>query len=235
MTEHVIKQYEEELRRLRHMVLSMGTLAGEQLDAALAATEHPDTAVASRVVEREPDADRLQHQIDGLVIRLLALRQPVAIDLREIMSALQIANELQRICDYAENMAKRLLALGDAVVGVRSSLVAVGRFAVTMVKDAMQAYAAEDAGKAQEVWERDRELDTMYTSLFRELVLFMIEDSRRITTGTHLMFIARDIERIGDRATNIAEAIRYLVIGVPVEEERPKADATKSMMVSPKS
>jgi phosphate transport system protein len=92
MTEHVIKQYEEELRRLRHMVLSMGTLAGEQLDAALAATEHPDTAVASRVVEREPDADRLQHQIDGLVIRLLALRQPVAIDLREIMSALQIAN-----------------------------------------------------------------------------------------------------------------------------------------------
>jgi phosphate transport system protein len=235
MTDHVIKQYEEELSRLRHMVLSMGTLAGEQLDAAITAIEHPDAALASRVVEREPDADRLQHQIDGLVIRLLALRQPVAIDLREIMAALRIASELQRICDYAENMAKRLLALGDAVVGPRSSLVAVGRFATTMVKDAMHAYTAEDAGKAQEVWERDRELDAMYTSLFRELVLFMIEDSHRITTGTHLMFIARDIERIGDRATNIAEAVRYLVIGVPVEEERPKADATKSMMVSPTS
>jgi phosphate transport system protein len=235
MTDHVIKQYEEELRRLRQMVLSMGTLAGEQLDAAIAATERPDAALASRVVEREPGADRLQHQIDGLVIRLLALRQPVAIDLRDILSALRIANELQRICDYAENMAKRLLALGDTAVEARPSLVRVGRFATTMVKDAMQAYAAEDAQKAKEVWGRDRELDAMYTLLFRELVLFMIEDSRRITAGTHLMFIARDIERIGDRATNIAEAVRYLVSGIPVEEERPKADATKSMMVSPKS
>ncbi len=235
MSDHVIKQYEDELRRLREMVLAMGTLTGEQLDAALAATERPDAALAAGIVEREPEADRLQRQIDGLVIRLLALRQPVAIDLREILSALRIAKELQRICDYAANMAKRLLALGDAAIEARRSLVALARFAAAMVKDAMQAYAVEDARKAQEVWDRDRGLDAMYTSLFRELVLFMIEDLRRITAGTHLMFMARDVERIGDRATNIAEAVRYLVSGIPVEEERPKADATKSMMVSANS
>jgi phosphate transport system protein len=233
MTEHVIKQYEEELGRLRQTALSMGALAGEQLDDVIAAMERQDTALAAKVIEREPAADRLEHQIDALVIRLLALRQPVAIDLREILSGLSLAKELQRICDHAENMAKRLLALGDAAIETRPPLAALGRFAAAMLKDAMQAYADKDADKAQAVWYRDRELDAMYTSVFQELVRFMIGDSRRIAAGMHLMFVARDVERIGDRATNIAEAVRYLVSGVPVEEERPKADATKSMMVSP--
>ncbi len=232
MTDHVIKQYEEELRHLREMGVAMGALTGEQLDAALAATERGDSNLAARVIEREPEADRLEHQIDNLVIRLLALRQPVAIDLREILSALRIANELERICDYAENMAKRLLALGDTRVDATHSLVALGRFATAMVKDAMEAYRVKDAHKAQEVWDRDRELDTMYTSLFRELITYMIEDPRRVAATTHLLFIARDIERVGDRATNIAEAVLYLVSGVPVEEERPKADATKSLLVT---
>lgn len=231
----MITQYEEELGHLRQMVISMGTLAAEQLGAVVCATEQPDAALAAGVIEREPDADRLEHQIDGLVIRLLALRQPVAIDLRKILSALQIAKELQRICDYAANMAKRLTVLGDTAIETRPMLAALGRFAAAMVKDAMQAYATEDARKAQEVWGRDRELDAMYTTLFHDLILFMIKDLRRIAAGTHLMFMARDVERIGDRATNIAEAVRYLVSGIPVEEERPKADATKSMMVSPKS
>jgi phosphate transport system protein len=232
MIEHVIKQYEEELRRLRSMIVTMGRLTCEQLDAAFGAMERSDAPLAGRVVEREPDADRLEHDIDGLVVRLLALRQPVAIDLREILAALRISKELQRICDYAEDMAKRLLALGDTAVEARPSLVALGRFAAAMVQDAMQAYGTEDVGKAQEVWDRDRELDAKYTSLFRELILFMLEDPRRIATGTHLMFMARDVERVGDRATNIAEAVHYLVSGVAVEQERLKADATKSMIVS---
>jgi phosphate transport system protein len=155
----------------------------------------------------------------------------VAIDLREILSALRIANELERICDYAENMAKRMTVLGDAGVEAMHSLVVLGRFATAMVKDAMHAYATRDAREAQEVWDRDRELDATYTGLFRELITYMIENPRRISATTHMLFIARDVERVGDRATNIAEAVRYLVGGVPVEEERPKADATKSMTV----
>jgi phosphate transport system protein len=231
MSDHMIRQYEDELRSLREMVLAMGSLTGEQLDAAIAASEHPDAALAARIIEREPDADRLEHQIDHLAIRLLALRQPVAIDLREVLSARRVAGELQRICDYAENLAKRLIALGEADVEARRSLVSIGRFATAMVKDAMHAYFAEDAGEAQKVWNRDRELDAMYTSLFRELITYMIEDPRRIMAATHMLFMARDFERVGDRATNIAEAVRYTVSGVPVEEERPKADATKSMVM----
>jgi len=231
MSDHVIKQYEEELRRLREMVDAMGALTGEQLNAAVTAAERSDVDLAARVVEREPEADRMEHQIDSLVVRLLALRQPVAVDLREILSALRIGNELERICDYAENMAKRMTVLGDAGVETMHSLVVLARFATAMVEDAMHAYATRDAREAQEVWDRDRELDATYTGLFRELITYMIENPRRIPAATHMLFIARDVERIGDRATNIAEAVRYLVGGVPVEEARPKADATKSMIV----
>jgi phosphate transport system protein len=231
MSDHMIKQYEEELRQLREMVVAIGALTGEQLDTAVTAAERSDADLAARVVEREPEADRMEHQIDSLVIRLLALRQPVAVDLREILSALRIGNELERICDYAENMAKRMTVLGDAGVQAMRSLVVLGRFATAMVKDAMHAYATRDAREAQEVWDRDRELDATYTGLFRELITYMIENLRRISATTHMLFIARDVERVGDRATNIAEAVRYLVGGVPVEEERPKADTTKSMIV----
>lgn len=235
MSDHLITQYEEELRRLRETVLNMGTLTAEQLDAAVAATEEANAALAARIVEREPEADRMEHQIDHLTIRLLALRQPVAIDLREILSARRLATELQRICDYAENLARRAMALGGAGAEAKRSLVSLGRFAVAMVKDAMHAYLAEDAGEAQKVWDRDRELDAMYSALFRELISLMIEDPHRVMAATHTLFMARDFERIGDRATNIAEAVLYIVRGVPVEEERPKADATKSMPVTTQS
>jgi phosphate transport system protein len=231
MSDHVIKQYEEELRQLREMAIMMGALTVRQLGDTLAAAESGNADLAARIIEREPEADRMEHQIDSLVIRLLALRQPVAVDLREILSALRIGNELERICDYAENMAKRLIVVADAGIVATHSFVALCRFATTMVRDAMDAYAARDAQKADEVWNRDEELDAMYTSLFRELIAYMVEDTRRISASTHLLFIARDIERVGDRATNIAEMVRYLVSGVPVEEERPKADATKSMTV----
>jgi phosphate transport system protein len=231
MSDHVIKQYEEELSRLRQMTLAMGELTGDQLDSSIAVAEHPDRDLAGRIIEREPEADRLEHQIDNLVIRLLALRQPVAIDLREILSSLRIANELERICDYAESLAKRLIAIEETGVEPMRSLVALGRFATAMVKDAMHAYLLEDAREAQEVWDRDRELDAMYTSLFRELITYMIEEPRRITATTHMLFMARDLERVGDRATNIAESVLYLFRSVPVEEERPKADATKTILI----
>ncbi len=231
MTDHLIKAYEEELQQLKGAVATMGQLTAEQIEAALGAAQRSDPDLAARVVEREPEADRLAHQIDALVVRLLALRQPVAVDLRAILSALRIANELERICDHAENMAKRLIALEARKIELMRSLVNLGQFAATMVKDAMDAYAAADGRKAQEVWDRDRELDEMYTALFRELITYMMEDPRRISAATHMLFMARDIERIGDRATNIAEMVLYLVRGTPIEEERPKADATKSIVL----
>jgi phosphate transport system protein len=231
MSNHLAKSFEEELLRLRNMVVAMGNLTIEQLQDAIQAVEKAESDLATRVIEREPEADRREHQIDNLVIRILALRQPVAVDLRQALSSLRIANELERICDHAESLAKRLIALSSQRSEPLRSLVNLGRFAVVMVKDAMHAYSEADDAQAQEVWNRDTELDEMYTSLFRELLTYMVEDPRRISTATQMLFMARDIERIGDRATNIAEIVRYLVGGVPVEEERTKADATKSIVL----
>lgn len=229
MSDHLAKPFEEELLRLKSMVTEMGTLTIDQLETVFEAAEKRDNDLASRVIQREPDADRLEHQIDGLVIRVLALRQPVAIDLRQALSGQRIAYELERICDHAENMAQRLIALSTNQDRLLRSLINLGRFAAIMVRDAMGAYDRGDAKQAHEVWGRDMELDEMYTSLFRELLTYMAEDPRRISASTQMLFMARDIERVGDRATNIAEAVLYLVGGAPFEEERPKADATKSM------
>lgn len=229
MSDHMIRAYEEELLRLRRLIDEMGNLTIMQLETALDAAEQSRPELAAQVIEREPGADRLEHQIDGLIVRVLALRQPVARDLRELLATLRIANELEQICDYAENMSTRLIALHATLVEPARSLVNLGRFATTMVKDAMRAYTEADTALAQNVWARDKELDEMYTALFRELVTYMMEDARRITPSTHMLFIARDIERVGDRATNIAEMAIYRTSGVPVEEERPKADATKEL------
>ncbi len=230
MSDHLAKPFEEELLRLKSMVTEMGNLTVEQLETVLQAAEKLDSALAMRVIEREPDADRLEHEIDSLVIRIIALRQPVAVDLRVALSGLRIANELERICDHAENFAQRLIALSAGQGLSFRSLVNLGRFAMAMVKDAMDAYLQTNVAQAQDIWNRDTALDEMYTSLFRELLTYMAEDPRRISASTQMLFMARDIERIGDRATNIAEDVWYLVGGTPVEEERPKADATKSMM-----
>lgn len=229
MTNHIVKSFDEELRRLKQLVKEMGKLTSEQLDAALDAVEDSDRAIARRVIEREPDADRMQREIDHLSIRLLALRQPVAIDLRDVLSAQRIANELERICDHAADLAERFLALHPNGEEPRRSLIALGRFAVAMVEDAMAAYAARDNDRAQEVWARDKELDEMYSACFGELLGYMMGNPQSTSTGTQMLMMARAIERAGDRATNIAEMVRYLVGGTLVEEERPKADTTKTL------
>jgi len=233
MTDHISKSFEEDLLRLKDLVIVMGGLTIRQLDGALQAAEGSDTSIATRVIEREPEADRLEHEIDGLVIRILALRQPMAVDLRHALSALRIANELERICDHAKDFAQRLIALAAGGNARLRSLINLGRFATVMVKDAMRAYQEADDRQAEDVWHRDRVLDEMYTGLFRELLTYMAEDARRISASVQMLFMARDIERVGDRATNIAEMVRYLVGGLPVEEARQKADATKSMILSP--
>jgi phosphate transport system protein len=229
MTNHIVKSFDEQLRQLRRLVEGMGKLTCEQMKGAIEAVERSDRAIASRIIEREPGADQMQHEIDRLSIHLLALRQPVAVDLREVLSAQRIANELERICDYAEDLAERLLALRTTGEEPFRSLIALGRSALAMVEDAMAAYSTRDSRRAQEVWARDKELDEMYSGCFRELLTYMMGDQRRTSTGTQMLMMARAIERAGDRATNIAEMVRYLVSGMLVEEERPKADTTKTL------
>ena len=231
MSEHTVKSYNEELGRLKEMVLGMGRLTRQQLEGAFDAAERLDPELAARIIEHEPEANRMEHEIDELAIRLLALRQPVAIDLRTVLSALRIANELERVCDYAADLAERFITLhADGGEPIRS-LVSLGRFAVAMLTDAMTAYANRDDRQAQEVWGRDKELDKMYTDLFRELLTHMAQDARHISVSMQMLFMARGVERAGDRATNIAEIVCYLVRGTIPEEVRPKADATRSIML----
>lgn len=230
--EHTIKAFSEELRILRQSTSSLGRLAVTQVADAVASVGNADTDLARKVIEREPDADRLEFEIENLVVRIFALRQPMAVDLRDILAALRAANELERICDYAEGIAKRLLAVAGALQLPTASLVRLGNFAQAMVADVVDAYERRDESAALAVWERDEALDQMYTSLFRELMTRILEDPRQLSTGTHLLFMARDLERIGDHATNIAEMVRYAVLGKRQTEPRPTADMTKSMIVT---
>ena len=228
-SEHIIKSYDEELRRLDNTITQMGGLAESQLAAAIEAVSKRDTQIATRVVEGDVAVDELDREIETLVVRLLALRQPMARDLRQIVASLKISADLERIGDYAANVAKRSLALSlTPPVRPVHALARMGLFGQRMVKDILDAYVARDAEKALAVWVRDEELDEMYTSLFRELLTYMIEDARNITACTHLLFMAKNLERVGDLTTNIAETIYFFVHGVPLNQVRPKRDRTSS-------
>lgn len=234
MSDHTVRSFDDELRHLQQDIVKMGALACHQLEQSVAAIEGANSGVAARVIEREPEADRMECEIEEFAIRLLALRQPMANDLRAVLAALRIANELERICDYAEDLAERVIALHASECKPKRSLSAVGRFGATMLRDALHAYALGDIRLAEDVWGRDKKLDEMYTALFRELLTYMMEDPRRISESTQMLFMARAIERVGDRATNIAEMVRYLVSGILASEEREKANMTKSIMVQAK-
>jgi phosphate transport system protein len=212
----------------------MGGLAESQLAAAIQAVVERDSDLAASVVEGDAKVDQLQRDLDNLALRILALRQPMARDLREIFAALKIASDLERICDYAANVAKRSIALAQAPPAQPvHALPRMGRLAQLLVKDVIDAYVARDADKAYQVWMRDEELDEMYASLFRELLTYMMEDPRNIGASTHLLFMAKNIERIGDHATNIAEDLYYLVHGTPLTEARPKRDNSSLEIVAP--
>jgi len=232
--EHIIKSYDEELDRLSKMIVEMGGLAESQLAAAIEVVIQRDSERAIRVVEGDAQVDQLERDLDNLAIRLLALRQPMARDLREIVAALKIASDLERICDYAANVAKRSIALAQTPpIQPVNALPRMTRLALMLVKDVIDAYVAHDADKAFAVWVRDEELDEMYASLFRVLLTYMMEDPRNIGPCTHLLFIAKNIERIGDHATNIAENVYYLVHGIPLEQVRPKGDKSSLEVVAP--
>ena len=232
--EHIIKSYDDELDRLGKMIAEMGGLAESQLAAATDSVARRDSDLAARVVEGDEQVDRLERELDNLAIRLLALRQPMARDLREIVAALKIAADLERICDYAANVAKRSIALAQSPpIQPVHALPRMAQLALVLVKDVIDAYVGRDADKAIRVWNSDEELDGMYSSLFREFLTYMMEDPRNIGPCTHLLFMAKNIERIGDHATNIAENVYYLVHGTPLTEIRPKGDQSSLEVVAP--
>jgi phosphate transport system protein len=227
VAEHIIKSYDQELQRLDNTISEMGGMAETQLAAAIEAVSKRDSDLAGEVIENDTKVDELEHEVEALVVRLLALRQPMARDLRQIVAALKTATDLERICDYAANVAKRSIVLNQsAPVKPVYALPRMGALCQAMVKDMLDAYVERDADKALSVWLRDEELDEMYTSLFRELLTYMIEDARNITPCTHLLFMAKNLERIGDHTTNIAETLYFLVHGKPLAQIRPKRDRT---------
>ena len=228
MHDHIVKSYDEEQRRLLDEILRMGGMAAAQLEAALDVVERRDDKAAQRIVANDDAIDAIERAIDHDVMRL-ALRGPLARDLRTIFAALKVAADLERIGDYAANVAKRSTALNlSPPLPHTRGLDALGRLAVQQVRDVLQAYRDNDADAAQRVRARDAELDTLYTGLFRELLTYMMEDARAITPCTHLLFMAKNLERIGDHATNIAENVWFLVHGEDQLPPREKRDATNS-------
>jgi phosphate transport system protein len=233
MAEHTVKSYEEELRQLGNLIARMGGLVEEQIAGAIEVVLRRDAARAAEIVQADAKIDRLEGEIDAQVIRIMALRQPMAVDLRFVLGALRIAADLERAADYAKNVAKRAIALAEvAPLRPVHSIARMGAKVREMLKDVLDAFAANDIEKAISVWNRDEELDEMYSSLFRELLTYMMEDPRNISGSTHLLFIAKNIERIGDHTTNIAESIHFLVKGVPLREVRPKGDVSSYAVVA---
>ncbi|HJU27155.1 MAG TPA: phosphate signaling complex protein PhoU [Rhodanobacteraceae bacterium] len=226
--DHLVKSYDEEMSRLTGEIAAMGEHAAKQLEAAMDALGQRDSEAARRVADNDDAIDGQERQISNDVLRLLALRQPMARDLREILAALRIASDIERIGDYATNIARRSMTLNlSAPVTLVGSLGPMARMACSLVREAMHAYVACDADLAHAVWERDAELDALYTTLFRELLTYMMEDQRSITACTHLLFIAKNIERIGDHATNVAENIWFAVHGETLDEPRTRGDQAR--------
>ncbi len=234
MTEHIARSYDQELDRLDKLLSQMGGMAEAQLSDAINALMKRDSAMAETVIVSDLRVDALNREVDEFVVRMLALRQPMAKDLRAIVAALRISADLERIADYAKNVAKRTLALNQVpAVRLAASIPRMGRVVQQIIKEVLDAYVERDADKAHAAWSRDEEVDGMYNSLFRELLTYMMEDPRNITPCTHILFIAKNIERMGDHATNIAETIYFVVHGVPMLETRPKGDTTSFTVVSP--
>ncbi|HEY4114467.1 MAG TPA: phosphate signaling complex protein PhoU [Rhizomicrobium sp.] len=233
MSDHTVKAFTEKLEALSSSVAQMGGLAEAQLADANEAIARRDTGLAERVIAGDPRIDELQQDVEDQALKLLALRQPMAVDLRETLAAIKIASELERIGDLAKNIGKRALVLNrEPPLRLTQSLARMGKAALSQLKLVLDAYSDRDAAAAESVWRNDDEIDEIYNSLFRELLTYMMEDPRTIGLCAHLLFIAKNIERSGDHATNIAEVVYHMTTGGHLATERPKADVTSSTTVS---
>jgi phosphate transport system protein len=230
MSEHTMKAFDADLEELSRMVAEMGGLAEKEIADSVTALSRRDLDLAQKVIALDPTVDTLQRSIEEKVILTIARRQPMAVDLRDIVGSLRVSNDLERIGDLAKNIAKRVLVLeGDiAFTQVIRGVEQMTKLVLGQLKQVLDAYAGRDVAKALEVWRRDEEIDAVNNSLFRELLTYMMEDPRNISFCTHLLFCTKNIERMGDHATNIAETVHYMVEGRPLADERPKGDDTAS-------
>ena len=235
IADHIVKSYQLELKRLRDLLVEMGGLVEAQVAAATVAVVEQDLDAATRTVEQDPAVDALEREVETFVIRLLALRQPMAQDLRQIVAALKMTSDFERIGDYAANVAKRSIVLSQFNLSFKlTGLAHMARMVQESLKLTVDAVGDADADKAIQVWRSDQAVDDIYTAIFRELVTYMMEDPRNITPCTHLLFIAKNLERIGDHATNIAETVHFAATGQSLPEKRPKGESPNYAVIRPR-
>jgi phosphate transport system protein len=228
MNEHISSAYDRDLEGLIALIMKMGGLVEEAILKAAKSLESQDVELAEQVRADDKKIDALELEINDVAARIIALRAPVSKDLRAVLAVLRLAASLERIGDYSKNIAKRTSALADMpnFSASNSSLRRMSHEVGMMLRDTLDAYIRGDADLAEDVRQRDQEIDQMYNSLFREFLTFMMEDPRQITACMHLHFMAKNIERMGDLTTNMAEQVIYLVTGEMPEEDRPKSDST---------
>ena len=228
MTEHTVRAYDTDITELRQQIAEMGGLAEKMLSDAMQALTTRDTTLAQTAIVADRRLDQLQRQVEEKAVLTIARRQPLASDLREIVSVIRLASDIERIGDLAKNIGKRVLAMGGEFPPLQfifgsSNLASI---VLSQLKEVLDAYTHQNDDLALKVWRRDDEVDALYTSLFRELLTYMMEDPRNISFCIHLMFCAKNIERIGDHATNIAETVFYMIEGEQILDKRPKGDMT---------
>ncbi len=234
MSDHIVKAYDEDLAALKSMLSQMGGMAEEQLAHSIEAITRRDIKLADAVVKADEKIDAMEIAVEEKAVLTIAKRQPMARDLRNIMVAIRIAGDLERIGDLAKNIAKRSHAIYDNIPRrLTKGLERMGELSQAQLKLVLDAFASSDSEKALDVWRHDEDIDALYNSIFRELLTYMMEDPRMIGACTHLLFATKNIERIGDHATNIAENIYYLVHGEMLKEPRPKKDKTSTTPFSP--
>jgi phosphate transport system protein len=227
MVEHTVRAYDDELEGLTAELSRMGGLAEVEVGESIRAIVRRDVTLAQGVIDRDARLDEIEMDIERRAIRLIALRQPVADDLRRTVAALKISMNLERCGDLAKNIAKRALVIAesDPITPLTRSIERMGELVASRLKDVLDAFAARDIDRARTVWQRDQEVDEHYDSIFRELLTYMMADPRTIGSCAHLLFVAKNLERIGDHATNIAEIIVYEITGEQLTDQRPKLDA----------
>jgi phosphate transport system protein len=226
---HIVASFEADLKKLRDMIAAMGGLVERAVADAASALLDRNAEVAARVIEQDAKIDAEQHAVEQFAVRLLALRQPVADDLRQVIQALKIVNDLERIGDYAANIAKRSIVINQ--VASSFSLSGLGQMSLLVqqnLKSSIDTVGEASPEKAIAVWRADQAVDDLYNTIFRELITYMMEDARNITACTHLLFIAKNLERIGDHTTNMAELTYYAITGENLPDFRPKSDNTSA-------
>lgn len=228
---HIRSAFDDDLRRISSKLAEMAGLAEEQLGHAFEAMLNRDSELAERVIQSDQKLDQMEVEMEKATIEIIALRTPVAQDLRETVAALKIASALERIGDLAKNIAKRSLVLNQSPpLKMMSSIGRMGKQAQTLMAEALDAWTARDKALAVSVWKRDIEIDEMHNSIFRELITYMMEDPRTISLGTQLLFVVKNIERIGDHTTFIAEMTYYVATGEALTEDRPKRNSVEPIV-----